>query len=49
MKITIEVPDTTAAASVTYVYEENGKMMMHTKMFDTQDIEEHGEVTELAY
>ena len=24
MKLTIEVPDTTAAASVTYVYEGNG-------------------------
>lgn len=46
MKITIEVSDTTAAASVTYVYEENGKIMMHTKMFDTQGIEEYREVTE---
>ena len=40
MKFIIEVPDNTAAVSVTYVYEEDGKMMMQTKLFDTEKIDE---------
>ena len=40
MKFIIKVPDNTAAVSVTYVYEEDGKMVMQTKMFDTEEIDE---------
>jgi hypothetical protein len=46
MKLVIEVPETTAAVSVTYIYVENDTMKMRAKMLDTQDIHEQREATE---
>ena len=46
MKLVIEVPDTTSAVSVTYIYVENDTIKMNAKMLDTQDIHEQKEVTE---
>ena len=39
MKLTIDLPDTTTAVSVTYVYEEDGGMMLANRLFDTKDID----------
>ena len=45
MKLVIEVPETTSAVSVTYIYVENDTIKMNAKMLDTQDIHEQREVT----
>lgn len=39
MKIIIEVPDSTRAVSVSYVYDNNDMHMLGTKMYGTEDIE----------
>ena len=39
MKLTIDLPDTVTAVSVTYVYMEGGEMMLANKMLDTKDID----------
>lgn len=39
MKLTIDLPDTTTAVAVTYVYEEGGEMMLANRLLDTADID----------
>lgn len=39
MKLTIDLPDTITAVSVTYVYEEGGEMMLANRLLDTKDID----------
>lgn len=39
MKLTIDLPDTTTAVSVTYVYKEGGERMMANQLLDTADID----------
>ena len=39
MKLTIDLPDTTTAVSVTYVYVEDGEVMLVNRLFDTKDID----------
>ena len=46
MKITIEIPDTTKAAAITYIYTSKNEegYMMQTKMIDSQDLERFKDV-----
>lgn len=39
MKLTIDLPDTITAVSVTYVYGEDGGMMLANRLLDTKDID----------
>ena len=39
MKLTIDLPDTTIAVSVTYVYAEDGRMKLANRLIDTADID----------
>lgn len=39
MKLTIDLPDTITAVSVTYVYEEDGEAMISNRLLDTKDID----------
>lgn len=39
MKLTIDLPDTTIAAAVSYAYEEGGEMMLANRLLDTKDID----------
>lgn len=43
MKLTIDLPDTVTAVSVTYVYEEGGGIMLANRLLDTKDIDEQKE------
>ena len=39
MKLTIDLPDTTYGASVTYVYLEGDEVMLSNRLLDTRDID----------
>jgi transcriptional regulator with XRE-family HTH domain len=39
MKLTIDLPDTTTAVSVTYMYVEGGEVMLANRLLDTADID----------
>lgn len=41
--MTIDLPDTITAVSVTYVYEDGGGMMLANRLLDTKDIDEQKE------